>query len=70
MKRLKNWLRQKIINIVLEEIEVGSNCGICGAWVSDCLVWYIWPYTVCDKCTMLPDDKFVELAISAILDRR
>lgn len=63
MKRLKNWLRQKIINIVLEEIEVGGNCGLCGAWVPHCLVWCACPYTVCDKCATPPDYS------STILDK-
>lgn len=55
MNRLKNWLRQKIVNVVLEEIEIGGHCGLCGAWVPDCLVWCVWPYTVCGKCAPPPD---------------
>lgn len=62
MRRLKNWLRQKIVNVVLEEIKVGGNCGACGAWVPNCLVWYIWPYTVCDKCAAPPTLDRVQLS--------
>jgi hypothetical protein len=63
---MKKWFRNLIVNIVLEEIEIGGNCGLCGTWVDDCLAPKCWPYVVCDECAMLPDEEFDRLAIQSI----
>lgn len=44
---IKRKIVDFIIGVVLREIQVGGWCGLCGAWVPDCLVEHAWPYTIC-----------------------
>lgn len=45
--RIKDW----IVGIVCGWVVVGGHCGICGEWVSDCLVPAYWRITICNKCS-------------------
>jgi len=46
---------KRIIRNLAEEIAgnlvVGDHCGLCGAWVKDCIVPYYWRWTICEKCS-------------------
>ena len=44
--RIENWVATWIcLNVV-----IGGHCGLCGKWVSDCLVPRWWRITICADC--------------------
>ena len=45
-----SWLREKIIEVVIKNIQVGGWCGLCGIWTDCILLPVAWPYTVCSTC--------------------
>ena len=45
-----DWIKRKIVDLILSEIQVGGWCGCCGAWIDHALVWMPWPYTICEEC--------------------
>lgn len=47
---VKRKVRQKIAEIVTEEIQVGGHCGICGKWIPNELFERWWAWGICDKC--------------------
>ena len=46
IRRLKKW----IVSIVVQELQVGGHCGLCGKWIEHVLVSQYWPWTVCKDC--------------------
>ena len=52
-ERLCAWIRRVLSResyYSIDELKAGGHCGCCGAWVGDCVVPKVWPWTVCDKC--------------------
>lgn len=47
---MKNWFRELIIGIVIDNLVVGGHCGLCGEWVDKAIVPVYWRWTVCPKC--------------------
>lgn len=63
--RLKRWLinlfANQITGLIISEIQIGGNCGLCGAWIPDVLVERAWPWAVCkDGCPDEPNTKCPE----------
>ena len=50
MNWIKRRIRQFIVATVLEEIQVGGHCGLCGKWVERCLTDAVWGVTYCAEC--------------------
>ena len=46
-RRITGWAASWICSNII----IGGHCGLCGKWVSDCLVPYYWRITICDDCT-------------------
>lgn len=44
------WLREKIIKCVIDNIQIGGHCGLCGKWMPNQLFPKTWAWGVCDKC--------------------
>ena len=64
---IPGMLRRLVVQVVLEELEVGGHCGCCGVWVEHCIVEAIWPYTVCEKCIRRSlDEELIERTLRAI----
>jgi len=38
------------LGIIPEGLIGGGNCGCCGKWVDDAVVWKNWHFTLCDEC--------------------
>ena len=47
---MKNWLRELIVDIVIQNITIGGHCGLCGTWVERAIVPVYWRWTICEKC--------------------
>ena len=44
------WLREWIALVVIQELQIGGHCGLCGKWVPDVLVHRYWAVTICCQC--------------------
>ncbi len=51
------WLKRWILRIVIAELQVGANCGLCGAWIEYELACRDWSWSICEKCKYTPEDK-------------
>ena len=51
MKWLARKLYPHLADLIIVDMEVGGNCGVCGKWVSDAIVIKDWHYIVCKECT-------------------
>ncbi len=51
ISRIKNWIREFIVGLVIENIVVGGHCGICGKWVDKAVVPPYWRWTICKECS-------------------
>lgn len=47
---IPKWIRELIVQVVLEELTVGGHCGCCGKWIAEHIVEVAWPWSVCDDC--------------------
>ena len=56
MNRITWWIKDWIIGIVCSWVVIGGHCGICGKWVSDCLVPEYWRFTACDECLDIEEE--------------
>lgn len=50
MTRIRAYIRERLINFIIENIEAGGHCGLCGKWVPHALVSTDWAWTLCDNC--------------------
>jgi len=55
------WLRKKIdeyiINLILERVIMGGNCGLCGERIEDELFDVMWSWGMCRKHIGRPNPK-------------
>ncbi len=49
-KWIRDWVKRHFYVYAIEELQIGGNCGCCGAWIADCIVPKVWPWSVCKKC--------------------
>ena len=51
MRKKLSWrIKEYVIGIVCNWIEIGGHCGLRGKWEQDCLVPSYWRVTICKEC--------------------
>jgi len=49
---MMQWLKNWILGLIVEDIQVGAHCGLCGAWIEHELTYRNWPWSICAKCLL------------------
>lgn len=50
MKWIRSWFKELIENIVLQRIQIGGHCGLCGNWIPNELYPRYWAIGICGEC--------------------
>ena len=50
MKRIREWIEWKVVNIVTDLVQIGGNCGCCGKHIPNELFPVYWAYGLCKEC--------------------
>ena len=58
--KLKHWIEEWIVDLVLSRARVGGHCGCCGAYIPNEIFDNTWAWGLCKKCDM--SDKIKSLS--------
>lgn len=47
---IRRWIKRHFDLYDIEDLQVGANCGCCGAWMEREITPYYWPWSICQKC--------------------
>jgi hypothetical protein len=50
MKRLRGMIMEYIVNLIIDNVVIGGNCGCCGAVIPNELFPRYWPWGICREC--------------------
>lgn len=47
---IRRWIKRHFGLYDIEDLQVGANCGCCGAWMEREIAPYYWPWSICQEC--------------------
>ncbi len=50
LEKLWKRIAYKLTPFIIDELQIGAHCGLCGKWVPDIIIEKVWAITLCEDC--------------------